>query len=232
MVSGAAVRITCTLAVCQCAETTATAASPESCSPNCVSFGPSNPGSNAKVGAPCETKSAGAVGTRFTISARMRCGECLFGIFECAGDSSPPFALSGIITDQVLANFDFHIRQGTGLRVVRYGVVGLVADKVGLVIRDHQLAFPPQHVEHDTGKTAIAIVKNRGVHVAAHALVDIGHGVLRHQDGGPACRQPLVDKFTNPPMIRIEDLGATHRDVGGTQIHVAGYLAGLTDMRN
>jgi hypothetical protein len=53
------------------------------------------------------------------------------------------------------------------------------------------IRFASQHVEHQTGEAAIAIVQNRRVYLAANALVDIGHraGVIHHGHKCGSCRR-------------------------------------------
>ena len=44
----------------------------------------------------------------------------------------------------------------------RDGVVGLVADEVGLVVRDREAGLPAQHLEHESRETTVAVVEHRG----------------------------------------------------------------------
>ena len=46
------------------------------------------------------------------------------------------------------------------------------------------------------------------MHLTPHALVDVGHAVLGHQDGRPAGRQSLIEQRTQMIVIGIEDLAA------------------------
>ena len=103
------------------------------------------------------------------------------------------------------------MRQTARLAMMRDGVIGLVADKIRLVVADDQLRLPPQMIEHQAGEAPVAVVEHGGVHLAPHAVIDIGHAVLGHQDGRPARRQPLIEQRAHGVMIGIEDLAAARR---------------------
>ena len=52
-----------------------------------------------------------------------------------------PFVLTRLVGDQILAYLDLDVRQTAGLAVARDGVVGVVADEIGLVVADLQSGF-------------------------------------------------------------------------------------------
>src|SRR5258708_10293980 len=119
-----------------------------------VSFGPSTPGSSAKVGAPCETNSAGASfmlrgfhGFHGLSVLQLRM-EAPPGIFKAAGVALRPLGLTRLIGDEILADLNLHMQQEARLGVVRDGVVGLVADEIRLAVRDPQMRLPPPHLQH------------------------------------------------------------------------------------
>src|ERR1700704_1687025 len=96
--------------------------------------------------------------------------------------------------------------------MTRDGVVGLVAHEIGLIIADHETGLAAQAVEHQSRKTAVAGVENRGVHLAPDGLEYVRHAVLGDEDGGLPRRGPLVEQRAYLPVIRFEDLSAPRRD--------------------
>src|ERR1700675_1498746 len=129
-----------------------------------------------------------------------------FGILQGLRDARRPLLLAGGLPKQILANFNFHMRQTARLGMDRNGEIRIVADEIWLVVADYQIRIPPQHVEQQAGKAPVAVVQHRGVHLAAHALVNVGHAVLGPQRGGAAPRRSFVEQLAYVLMIGIEDL--------------------------
>jgi hypothetical protein len=72
---------------------------------------------------------------------------------------SPP-ALTGLVGDEVLANFDGDVVQTAPLAVNGNRVIGRVSHSVGLVITDHETLLAPQEVHQQMGKTRITVVEH------------------------------------------------------------------------
>src|ERR1700722_18479414 len=73
-------------------------------------------------------------------SFRRACEKNPLRLAQGAGDSLRPLRLPGGIAHEVLAYFDFDMRQRARLAMPRDAVIGLVADKVRFVVRDPQRA--------------------------------------------------------------------------------------------
>src|ERR1700688_1101447 len=156
----------------------------------------------------------------------------MLGIPQRSGYAPRPIGLSGLVVQQVLTYFDLDMRQAARLAMARNGVVGLVTDEIGLVIGDAQIVLTPQHVEHQAGKTAVAIVQYRGVHLPPHASEDVGHAVLGYQNGGARRRQPLIQQRAYMIVIGIENLAAASGNLLVAQADIAADLDRFTDRRD
>ena len=75
---------------------------------------------------------------RSAIAPRSGAGfqERTLGGAQRVGDAARPLRLAGAVLHQVLAYLDLDMRQAARLAMVRDGVVGLIADEIGLVVGD------------------------------------------------------------------------------------------------
>ena len=62
-----------------------------------------------------------------------------------------PVSLPSLVRDQILTDFDQGMRQAMALAVHGYGIVGAIADKIRLVIADHETALLAQQSEQAVG---------------------------------------------------------------------------------
>ena len=162
----------------------------------------------------------------------MRSQKGVFGILQCAGNSPCPTGLGRRIADQILTDLDLHVGQPARLTVARNRVVGFIADKVRFVIAHEQPLLPAQHIQHETGEAAIAVVEDRRVHFAPDVLVAVRHAVLRHQNRGTACRESRIQQRAHTGMVGIEDRGSPRADLRCAQSQVARNAGPLTQRRN
>ena len=67
--------------------------------------------------------------------------------------AGPPMRLAGLIRNQILADFDSGVHQPARFAVHGNGVVGLVADRIGLVVADHEIALGAQRFSSSGGRS-------------------------------------------------------------------------------
>src|SRR5437899_1040529 len=90
------------------------------------------------------------------------------------------------------------MRQPTLFAMYRHRVVAEIADRIGLVVADIEIALMPQQVEHDIREPRIAIVENADVDLARAALGSRGRRDPRsaRSPSGPraAARERAADR--------------------------------------
>jgi hypothetical protein len=142
-----------------------------------------------------------------------------------------PFGLPGFIENQVLTNLDLHVRQPARFAVLRDREIGFVAHDIRLVLGHRQVRLAAQHIQHKPGEAPIPVVEHRRVHRAAHALEDVGHAVLSHEDRRPAGAPSLIEQLPQAIVVGLEDLRAPCGDLLVTEADIAWNLDGFRHPR-
>jgi hypothetical protein len=126
-----------------------------------------------------------------------------------------PLLLSVLVRDQILADFDQRMRQAMTLAVHRYGVVGGVADKIRLVVANHEAVLLPQQREQPVGQAAVAIVEKRHMPRPRLLFEHRREAMERNQRGGPPGLPPArelgIDAFVIGPEDRARALPCPRR---------------------
>ena len=112
------------------------------------------------------------------------------------------------------------------------GVVGLVADRIGLVIADHEIALGAQQFQQERRQMGVAVIERADMPGPRDAGIDGRKAVQRHQHRRHACAAALVDDLADAPVIGIEDLRAPHRGGLARNALVAGNRGRLADARD
>jgi len=86
------------------------------------------------------------------------------------------------------------MRQAAPLAVPRNGVVGLIADEVGLVVGEISPGSRRSLSSTSPAKRRSRFVEHRAVHLAAVVLEHVRHGVLRDQKTSGAPPLALVEE--------------------------------------
>src|SRR2546423_1650224 len=87
------------------------------------------------------------------------------------------------------------MRQPTLFAMYRHRVVAEIADRIGLVVADIEIALMPMQVEHDIREPRIAIVENADVDLARDAFEYRREAVHRDQQRAPAARAPRFEQL-------------------------------------
>ncbi len=75
---------------------------------------------------------------------RARRSQPCVGQWQEAGEAQCPGGLAGLVADQVLADLDLDMRQGSAFAMHRYRVVARIGDRVGGVVADREVALRTQ----------------------------------------------------------------------------------------
>jgi hypothetical protein len=112
--------------------------------------------------------------------------------------------LAGIVDDKILADLDLDVRDAARLAVQRDGVVGLVADGIGLVVACAQNATPTKVFEQQRCRPVIAIAQDSDVPGSGDTFEDRRKAVNGDEHGLGDGGSPVEDGG-KPPVIGLED---------------------------
>src|SRR6516165_3596207 len=115
-----------------------------------------------------------------------------------------PVLLPSLVRDQILTDFDQGMRQAMALAVHRYGIVGAIADKVRLIIADHETALLAQQSEQAVGQAAVAIAQKRRMPGPRLPFEHRREAVQRDQRCGPAGLPPARELGLDALVIGLE----------------------------
>src|SRR5581483_4354804 len=104
------------------------------------------------------------------------------------------------IGDQVLADLDLDMGQAAPLAMDRDGVVGEVADTIGLVVADDEVALALEEVEEDAGVAGITVIEAADVPLPADALENRREGMHRDEHRRLPARLPPVELLGKAAM--------------------------------
>ena len=94
------------------------------------------------------------------------------------------------VRDQVLPDLELDMRKPAPFAVIDDGVVGHVADRVGFVVADDEIAFSPEQPKSGAGDARVAVVEHADMPRPRHVQEDGREAVHRDEHGGrpAACR--------------------------------------------
>ena len=143
-----------------------------------------------------------------------------------------PCAFASLVRDEILADFYPGIHQPAHLAVHGNRVVGLVADRIGLVVADHEIGFRAQELQQERRQDRVAMIERADVPGPRDAGVSRRKAVQRHQHRRQPVAQATVDDLLDAPVIGIED-GLPPRFRGfARQSFIARYRGGVADQRD
>src|SRR5208282_371543 len=85
------------------------------------------------------------------VERRTRPVDQTFGFDQGARQPMRPGRLAGLVSQEILAYFELDMRNRAPLTVDRNRVVAFVADRVGLIVSDHDPALAAKQFEQNTG---------------------------------------------------------------------------------
>ena len=109
----------------------------------------------------------------------------------------------------------------------RHRVVAGIADRIRLVVADHQVALGTQRIAQGMRQACIAVVEHAGVPGAGNAVHRRGEAVHGHQQRGFAAGQARVQFGDDPPVVGREDRLDALLPRRGIQLLVARYLGAV-----
>ena len=124
------------------------------------------------------------------------------------------------------------IHQPACLAVHGDGVVGLVADRIGLVVADHEIALGAQQLQQQRRQMRVAVIERADVPGSRDAGINRRKAVQRHQHRRHGGAAALVDDLADAPVVGIEDLRAPHFRCLARNALIACYRRGLADARD
>ena len=130
--------------------------------------------------------------------------------------------LAGLISDKVLANFDFYMGQMALLAVNRNRIVRCISHPVRLVVADLETLLAAQQLDQYMGETRIAIVEHADMPGAADAVEYGRETVHRDQRCRPAGLSPPIQFARNPVVIGLKYLSNAGLDIGFAESDISG----------
>src|SRR5436853_1572959 len=96
--------------------------------------------------------------------------------------------------------------QPTLFAMRRHRIVAEIADRVGLVVTDREIALAAQQVEHDPREPRVAVVEDAHFDIARDALEYRREAVRRDQQRAPAARAPRFEQLLDASVVRLKNL--------------------------
>ena len=113
------------------------------------------------------------------------------------------------------------MRQAAPLAMHRDAIVAVVADGIGLIVTDREVALATQQVEQRPRQPRIAVVEHADLPGARHALEGRGEAVDGDQHGLLPGILPAVELGHDAVVIGPEDLASPGRGSGRRQAAIA-----------
>src|SRR5262249_27737091 len=125
---------------------------------------------------------------------------------------------------------DLDMGEAAPLAMDRDRVVGEIADPVGLVVADDEIALALEEIEEDAGIAGVAVIEDAGMPLPADALEDRREGMHRDEHRRPGGRLPPVELLGEAAVIGPESLVLPLAAVGRAEPMIAGDLGRFADL--
>src|ERR1051325_72469 len=128
------------------------------------------------------------------------------GLRQESRQARGPSGLARRIDDQILADLDLDMRQPTLFAMHRHGVIAEIADGVGFVVADAEIALAAQQIEHNVRQPCVPVVEDADFDDAGDALEYRRKAVHRNQQGTPTAGAPRFQQLLDAVVIWLKNL--------------------------